>query len=114
MRVRTARLLAIGGATPYTIWRYVREVLNKACKEGHEMDYFNYKNGKLFAEDVDVEAIAAEVGTPAYIYSKATFMDHLHKMQEAYRRAGYDHLLFGQGLRQYPHPEAHGRAGQRI
>jgi len=48
------------------------------------MDYFNYKNGKLFAEDVDVQKIAAEVGTPVYIYSKATFVDHLQKVQKAY------------------------------
>ena len=48
------------------------------------MDYFSYKNGKLFAENVDVDRIAAEVGTPVYIYSKATFKDHLQKIQEAY------------------------------
>ena len=48
------------------------------------MDYFNYKNGRLFAEDTDVEKIAAEVGTPVYIYSKATFEDHLQKIQKAY------------------------------
>jgi diaminopimelate decarboxylase len=50
------------------------------------MDYFNYKNGKLFAENADVEQIAAEVGTPVYIYSKATFLDHLQKTQKAYGR----------------------------
>jgi diaminopimelate decarboxylase len=48
------------------------------------MDYFNYKNGKLFAENVDVEGIAAEVGTPVYVYSKATFKKHLQKIKEAY------------------------------
>jgi len=48
------------------------------------MDYFNYKNGKLFAEDVDVEKITAEVGTPVYIYSKATFKEHLQRIREAY------------------------------
>jgi diaminopimelate decarboxylase len=48
------------------------------------MDHFNYKNGKLFAEGVDVADIASEVGTPAYIYSKATFGDHLGKVQAAY------------------------------
>lgn len=48
------------------------------------MDYFNYKNGKLFAEDTDVERIAAEVGTPVYIYSKTTFKNHLQKIKEAY------------------------------
>jgi diaminopimelate decarboxylase len=50
------------------------------------MDYFNYKDGELFAEDVSVERIAEEVGTPAYVYSKATFKDHLRKIQEAYSR----------------------------
>jgi diaminopimelate decarboxylase len=49
------------------------------------MDYFTYKNGRLFAEDVDVEKIAGAVGTPAYIYSKATFLAHLKKIQNAYR-----------------------------
>ena len=49
------------------------------------MDYFNYKNGKLFAEDIDVEAIASQIGTPVYIYSKATFKDHLQKIRDAYR-----------------------------
>ena len=48
------------------------------------MDSFVYKNGKLFAEGVDVSVIAEQVGTPVYIYSKATFMDHLQKIQTAY------------------------------
>lgn len=48
------------------------------------MDYFDYKKGRLFAENVAVEEIAAEVGTPVYIYSKATFMDHLQKVRKAY------------------------------
>lgn len=49
------------------------------------MDLFNYRGGRLFAENVDVERIAAEVGTPVYIYSQQTFIDHLRKMREAYR-----------------------------
>lgn len=52
--------------------------------DNNNMDYFNYKNGKLFAEKTDVEEISAEVGTPLYIYSKATFIDHLQKIQHAY------------------------------
>ena len=48
------------------------------------MDYFNYKQGKLFAENVPVETIAEQLGTPAYIYSKATFLEHLRKIQHAY------------------------------
>ena len=49
------------------------------------MDLFNYRGGRLFAENVDVERIAAEVGTPVYIYSRQTFIEHLRKMREAYR-----------------------------
>lgn len=48
------------------------------------MDYFSYKKGKLFAEGVDVAKIAEEVGTPVYIYSKATFKEHLEKIAKAY------------------------------
>jgi len=48
------------------------------------MDFFNYRNGRLFAEDVDIAQIAAEVGTPTYVYSKATFTEHLGRMQKAY------------------------------
>jgi len=55
------------------------------------MDYFNYKNGRLFAEDVDVGKIAAGVGTPIYIYSKATFLDHLRKVRDAY--SGLDTMV---------------------
>jgi diaminopimelate decarboxylase len=49
------------------------------------MDLFQYRRGRLWAEEVDVDRIAAEIGTPAYLYSKGTFVDHLHKMQQAYR-----------------------------
>ncbi len=48
------------------------------------MDSFRYKNGKLFAEGVDVADIAQKVGTPVYIYSRATYLDHLQKIQTAY------------------------------
>ena len=57
-----------------------------AHKENNNMDYFNYKNGKLFAENLSVEKIANQVGTPVYIYSKATFNDHLQKIQQAYNQ----------------------------
>ena len=48
------------------------------------MDYFNYKNGKLFAEDIDVAGIAESVGTPVYIYSRATMLGHFEKIKKAY------------------------------
>ena len=49
------------------------------------MDFFRYQDGKLYIEEVAAERIAREVGTPAYIYSKATFEHHLRRMQQAYR-----------------------------
>jgi diaminopimelate decarboxylase len=49
------------------------------------MDLFRYSGGRLLVEEVDVGHIAARVGTPAYVYSRGTFADHLHKMQQAYR-----------------------------
>jgi len=67
----------------YTIRRRWSNFQGLSGKNSY-MDYFNYKNGKLFAEDVEVERVAAEVGTPVYIYSKATFKGHLQKIQEAY------------------------------
>ncbi len=40
------------------------------------MDYFNYQNGYLMAEDNDVAKLANQYGTPLYIYSRATFEHH--------------------------------------
>lgn len=48
------------------------------------MDYFNYKDGQLFAEEVAVDAIAKEYGTPAYIYSRATLERHWHAFNDAF------------------------------
>jgi diaminopimelate decarboxylase len=49
------------------------------------MDHFKYKNGVLFAESVKVDRIIQEVGSPTYVYSRATFLDHISKIQNAYR-----------------------------
>ena len=48
------------------------------------MDYFNYKNGQLFVENVSLQDIAAKISTPAYIYSKTTFLEHLNRFQRAF------------------------------
>lgn len=49
------------------------------------MDFFNYKNGELYCEDVPAERIAREVGTPAYVYSKATLLHHYRQIAEAFK-----------------------------
>jgi len=55
------------------------------------MDHFLYKNGVLHAEGVPLPEIAAAVGTPFYVYSKATLERHFHLFDEAL--AGMDHLI---------------------
>lgn len=47
------------------------------------MDHFEYRDGALYAEDVPMARIAAEVGTPVYIYSRATFERHARVFAEA-------------------------------
>jgi len=48
------------------------------------MDHFTYQSGELFCEALPVARIAAEVGTPVYIYSKATFLGHYQRLAEAF------------------------------
>lgn len=48
------------------------------------MDSFQYRDGRLFAEDVALESIAREVGTPVYVYSKATLTGHYDRLVQAF------------------------------
>lgn len=47
------------------------------------MDHFDHRGGRLFAEDVDIDALAASVGTPFYCYSTATIERHFSVFREA-------------------------------
>lgn len=47
------------------------------------MDYFNYRDTVLWAEDVSVASIAKEHGTPCFVYSRATFERHWHAFDNA-------------------------------
>jgi len=51
------------------------------------MNHFTYQAGELCAEDVPLEKIAAEVGTPCYVYSSATLRRHYHVFDEAFAAA---------------------------
>ncbi len=55
------------------------------------MDHFQYHNGRLCAEDVDLTTIAEQVGTPCYVYSRATLERHWHAFDAVF--AGHDHLV---------------------
>lgn len=55
------------------------------------MHHFAYRNGVLHAEDVDLAALAAEVGTPFYCYSTATLTRHYNVFSAAF--SGLDTLV---------------------
>ncbi len=48
------------------------------------MHHFAYRGGALHAEDVDLERIAREVGTPFYCYSSATIERHFRVFSAAF------------------------------
>jgi len=55
------------------------------------MDHFSYRGDQLYAEDVAVERIAREFGTPCYIYSRATLERHWRAFDQAF--SGHPHLI---------------------
>ncbi len=48
------------------------------------MDYFTYKNGEYYAEDIPLSQIAAQVGTPFYCYSTATLSRHYQVFTQSF------------------------------
>ncbi len=55
------------------------------------MDHFGFKQGEIYAEDLPVSAIAAQVGTPFYCYSTETLIRHYNVFSQAF--SGHDFLL---------------------
>ena len=55
------------------------------------MDHFHRVDGALYAENVALSAIAASVGTPTYVYSRATIERHYRVMDQAL--AGVPHTI---------------------
>jgi diaminopimelate decarboxylase len=53
------------------------------------MHGFAYKNGSLFCENVDLQELADTHGTPLYVYSANTILDHYRRLNAAL--AGLDH-----------------------
>ncbi len=48
------------------------------------MDNFDYIDGELYCEAVPIARIAAAVGTPAYVYSRATLEGHYQRAAQAF------------------------------
>ena len=55
------------------------------------MHLFHYRDGHLYCEDVDLTRVAEEFGTPSYIYSAGTILDHYTRLDAAL--APLDHLI---------------------
>ncbi|HIF9076978.1 TPA: diaminopimelate decarboxylase [Photobacterium damselae] len=56
------------------------------------MDYFNYQqDGQLWAEQVSAQSLAAQYGTPLYVYSRATLERHWQAFDQAV--ASHPHLI---------------------
>ncbi len=55
------------------------------------MDHFSYQHGQLHAESVALADLAASVGTPAYVYSRATLTRHYQAFDNALD--GISHLI---------------------
>jgi diaminopimelate decarboxylase len=55
------------------------------------MHLFHYRDGHLYCEDVDLTPVAEEFGTPTYVYSAGTILDHYTRLDAAL--APLDHLI---------------------
>jgi diaminopimelate decarboxylase len=49
------------------------------------MNHFQRRRGELYCEEVPLSELAAEVGTPAYVYSTATLLRHARVFRSALR-----------------------------
>ena len=58
------------------------------------MDHFQLRDGVLHAEDVPLPRIAEEVGTPVYVYSRATLERHARVFREALSSLDNPHIAF--------------------
>ena len=50
------------------------------------MNYFTYRKGELYCEDVPIKEIVRAVGTPLYVYSYRTFERHFQVFDKAFRK----------------------------
>ncbi|MDR5903719.1 diaminopimelate decarboxylase [Franzmannia qiaohouensis] len=55
------------------------------------MDHFEYRDGVMYAEDVPLMQVAERIGTPCYVYSRATLERHFRAYSEAL--GSHPHLI---------------------
>jgi diaminopimelate decarboxylase len=76
------------------------------------MDHFHLQDGALHCEGVSLEAIAAAVGTPTYVYSAATMERHAEVMQQAVAGAGTGEPLVAYAVKANPNAHVLARLGR--
>jgi len=66
------------------------------------MDHFELKNGSIHCEEVPLELIADEIGTPVYVYSAATLRRHARVLKDAL--TGLGDPLIAYAVKANPNP----------
>jgi diaminopimelate decarboxylase len=66
------------------------------------MDFFDLRDGRLHCEEVPLEDIADQAGTPVYVYSAATLRRHARVMKEAL--SALDNPLIAYAVKANPNP----------
>ena len=66
------------------------------------MDHFDLKNGSIHCEEVPLELIADEIGTPVYVYSAATLRRHARVLKDAL--TGLGDPLIAYAVKANPNP----------
>ena len=94
-RVKSALEKVGFGATPKPTARRVRYPRRLGNRRSLPLDsqvhFFRYRNGHLHCEDVDLTRVAEKFGTPMYVYSAGTILDHYTRVDAAL--APLDHLI---------------------
>lgn len=55
-------------------------------------NYFSYQNNELYCESLAIKQIASKVGTPFYLYSRASLNEHFNRLDKAFSDLG-GHLI---------------------
>ena len=71
--------------------RFSRFAFRTAKRLQCYVHFFHYRDGRLHCEEVDLARVAEQIGTPLYVYSAGTILDHYRRLDTAL--AALDHLI---------------------
>jgi diaminopimelate decarboxylase len=73
-----------GFGRPAPIGTRPTRAVSCASEGGFAVDDFTYRHGSLHCESVPLDGVAEAVGTPCFVYSRATLVGHLERLQSAF------------------------------